>query len=84
MVLPAVQASDAADAGDARIALVNAERAVATARAQNALWTSAEDALRRAERAMAGGDAAAALEHARFAAGQAQLGLGQKQYPPTR
>lgn len=83
-MLPVTYASDVANAGDARIAIAYAERVVAAARAQNTLWTSAEDALRRAQRAMAGGDAAAALEHARFAAEQAQLGLGQKQYPLTR
>ncbi len=83
-MLPVTHASDAATAGDARIAVAHAERAVAAARAQNALWTSAEDALRRAERAMADGNVAAALECARFAAGQAQLGLEQKHYPLTR
>ena len=84
LMLPAVYASDAANAQNAKVAIASAERAVAAARAQKALWTSAEDALRRAERAMEGGDAAAALEHARFATGQAQLGLAQKQYPLTR
>lgn len=82
--LPAVYASDGTNAQNAKVAIASAKRAVAAAIAQNALWTSAEDALRRAERAMEGGDAAAALEHARFATGQAQLGLAQKQYPQTR
>ena len=83
-MLPAVYASDAATAQNAQVAIASAERAVAAARAQNALWTSAEDALRRAERAMDGGNAAAAIEHARYATGQAQLGLAQKQFPLTR
>ena len=83
-MLAVVYASDATNAQTAKVEVASAQRAVAAARAQNALWTSAEDALRRAEHAMHGGDAAAAIKHARFATGQAQLGLAQKHYPLTR
>lgn len=84
LALPAVHASEAANTENAVTAIAGAKRAVAAAKAQNALWTSAEDALHRAQRAIDAGDAAAAIEYARFATGQAQLGLAQKQYPPTR
>jgi hypothetical protein len=80
LTLPAAHPSGAADAADA---VADAERAVASARKQDALWTSAEEAVRQARRALAGGDAAAAIKHAVFASEQARLGIGQKQYPPT-
>lgn len=84
LALPAAQASGAANAGDARMAIAGAERAIDEARAQQALWTSAEEALRQARRALDGGDFAAAINYAGFASGQAQLGIVQKQYPTTR
>lgn len=80
----ALSAAYAADADDGRNAIADAEKAVAAAKAQNALWTSAEDALRQARRALQGGDAAAAIRHARFASEQAALGIAQKQYSLTR
>jgi hypothetical protein len=74
----------AADADDGRNAIADAEKALAAAKAQNALWTSAEDALRQARRALHDGNAAAAARHARFASEQAALGIAQKQYSLTR
>ena len=84
LALPAAQASGAANAGEARMAIAGAERAVNEARTQQALWTSAEEALRQTRRALDGGDFAAAIKYAGFASGQAQLGIAQKQYPTTR
>lgn len=69
---------------DARAAVNAAGLAVAQAAAGNALWTSAEEALRRAREALEAGDAAAATRWAETASEQARLGLAQKQYPLTR
>lgn len=80
----ALSVAHAADPEDGRNAVAAAEKAVAAARAENALWTSAEDALRQARRALEGGDAAAAIRHANFASEQAALGIAQKQYSLTR
>jgi len=77
-------ASRQALAGDARAAIAEAEKAVAAARARNALWTTADEALRNARRALEGGDEGTAAEQARVAADQAALGIAQKQYPLTR
>lgn len=62
-------------------ALQDAERAVAQARAEHALWTTAQEALERARTAAARGDAGSALAAARFAAEQAELGRAQLNYP---
>lgn len=73
-----------ASGNDARAAVSAAETAVAQAAAGNALWTSAEEALRRARGALEAGDPAAATRWAETASEQARLGLAQKQYPLTR
>ena len=70
-----------ASAASARAAVAQAAKAVDEARAKRALWTTAEDALRDAEAALAAGDYDAAVKAARFAAGQAQLGIQQLSYP---
>ena len=70
---------------DAALAAVaDAEAAVKRADAQRALWTSAEDALRRARRALQDGNTAMALDQARIAQRQAELGIVQKSYPLFR
>jgi hypothetical protein len=65
-------------------ALVEAETAVKQAEAHRALWTSAEEALRRARRALDEGDAAEALRQAEVAKEQAAMGIAQKGYPLFR
>jgi hypothetical protein len=77
-------ASTAPAADGAGAAIAAAERAVQEAAAQRALWTSAEDALRRARAARDAGDTQAALRWAATACEQARLGLAQKHYPLTR
>jgi Skp family chaperone for outer membrane proteins len=84
LALPAATASGAANAAEAQAAIADAERAIAEARSQQALWTSAEEALRQARLALEGGDLSAAVRLAGFASEQAQLGVAQKQYPNTR
>ncbi len=69
---------------DARAAVADAERMVAAARAENALWTSAQEALARARQALERGNETMAIDQARIAMDQAALGIAQKQYPLTR
>jgi hypothetical protein len=68
----------------AAAALAAAEAAVKEADARHALWTSAEDALRKARRALQAGDGARAIDQARIAQKQAELGIAQKGYPLFR
>jgi hypothetical protein len=68
----------------ARAAIAQAERAVRRSEAQRMLWTTAEEALRRARRAFEDGDLAAAVAQARTAREHADLAIAQKRYPPFR
>ena len=65
-------------------AIAEADAVIKQATAERALWTSAEDAMRRARRALQEGNAAVALEQALLARKQAQLGIAQKSYPLFR
>jgi len=80
----ALSCAHAADGDDAANAIAEAEKAVARAKARDALWTSAEEALRQARRALDAGNSTVARDHARIALEQATLGIAQKQYPLTR
>jgi hypothetical protein len=70
--------------GAAAAAGPEAQAADERAAAENALWTSADTALRRAHRALQEGDAASAIEQAHIAQKQAELGIAQKSYPLFR
>jgi predicted metal-dependent hydrolase len=72
------------DADAAASAVAEAEAAVKRAGVRRALWTSAEDALRKARRALQEGNTTAALEQARLAQMQSALGIAQQDYPPFR
>lgn len=74
----------APDASTAAAAIAEAEAAVRQAQAERALWTSAEDALRKARRALQEGDTAMAVEQARIAQKHSELGIAQKSYPLLR
>jgi hypothetical protein len=85
IALPAIAvASEKPDASSAGVAIAEAEAAVKHASSRRALWTSAEDALRRARRALQEGNAAMAIEQARIAQEQSELGIAQKDYPQFR
>lgn len=71
-------------AQQARAAVAAAEAAVQAAAEQRALWTTAQDALREAQNALAQDDYAAAERLGRFAAEQARLGIQQLGYPHFR
>jgi murein lipoprotein len=66
---------------EAQAALTAAQADVKAAKAQNALWTTAEAALKDAEDAAAKTDSATVLKAARLASDQAQKGLAQLNYP---
>ena len=74
----------AAQVTGAEAAVADAEEAVRHAEAERALWTSAEDAMRKARRALRDGDTMQALRQARIAREQSELGIAQKSYPPFR
>jgi hypothetical protein len=66
---------------EAQAALSAAQDEVKAAKSKNALWTTAENALKAAETAAAAGDSATVLKQAKFASEQAKLGLAQLNYP---
>lgn len=68
----------------ARAAISRAEQAVRRAQAQRMVWTTSEEALGEARRALAKGELAAAVARARVAEEQAELAIAQKRYPPFR
>jgi murein lipoprotein len=66
---------------EAQAALSTAQADVKAAKAKNALWTTADNALKAAEEAAATGDNATVLKQAKLASDQAQKGLAQLNYP---
>lgn len=66
---------------EAKNALAWAEADVKDAAKANALWTTADNALKAAKEAAAKGDSAATIKNAKTASAQAKLGLEQKKYP---
>ncbi len=68
-----------------------AEQALAKARADvqsavvhKSLWTTAEEALKKAQEAAAKGDSNEVLKQSAIASEQALLGIEQTRYPPAR
>lgn len=74
-------ASQAAISADAQSALAAAQADVKEAKAKNALWTTADNALKAAEAAAAKGDSPTVLKQAKLASDQAKKGLAQLSYP---
>ena len=81
---PAAEAAKPALSAEAQQALSKAEADVKEGKAQKSLWTTAEDALKKAHEAAAKGDSAATLKLSKTASEQARLGLEQKNYPLTK
>ncbi|MDD5241246.1 MAG: hypothetical protein PHG47_05915 [Sulfuricella sp.] len=69
---------------EARQALAKAEADIKEARTKKALWTTAENSLKKAKEAATKADSAAVLKHAKAASEQARLGLAQLSYPPAK
>ena len=76
--------SPAMDAAAGEAAVARAQIAVQKAQARRALWTSAEEALRKARSALREGNIALAVEQARIAQKHAELGIAQRNYPLFR
>lgn len=66
---------------EAQAALAAAQADVKTAKAKNALWTTAEEALKAAETAAEAGDSATVLKQSAIAQAHVKLGLAQLNYP---
>lgn len=68
---------------EAKQALSKAETDVKEAQAKDALWTTAQDALKKAKESAVKGDSAMVIKESHLASEHAQLGIKQLSYPPT-
>jgi murein lipoprotein len=66
---------------EAQAALTTAQADVKAAKAKNALWTTAESALKAAEEAAGKGDSATVLKQAKLASDHVKKGMAQLDYP---
>lgn len=64
--------------------LTQAEADIKAAKSQTALWTTAEDALKKAKESAEQKDSAATLKFSKAASKYAEMGLAQKKYPSTK
>lgn len=71
----------AALSAEAKTALEAAQADVKAAKAKEALWTTAEDALKAAEKAAEAGDSATVLKQAAIAREHVKMGMAQMNYP---
>jgi flagellar basal body L-ring protein FlgH len=82
---PAAPAAPAKPAlnDEAKAALAQAIADIKKAKDARALWTSADAAMKSAQKAADAGDSATVIKNAKFVANQTALGLAQKAYPST-
>ena len=66
---------------EAQAALTAAQADVKTAKSKNALWTTADSALKAAEEAAKKGDSATVVKQSKLASDHAKKGLAQLNYP---
>jgi murein lipoprotein len=66
---------------EAQAALTAAQADVKTAKSKNALWTTADAALKAAEEAAKKGDSAAVIKQSKLASDHVKKGLAQLNYP---
>ena len=78
---PATTAAKPTLSAEAQAALSAAQADVKAAKAQNALWTTAENALKAAEAAAEKGDSATVLKQAKLASDHAKKGMAQLNLP---
>lgn len=81
---PAAVETKPALSAEAQAALAAAQAAAKDAKAKNALWTTAEKALKAAEDAAAKADSATVLAQSRIVSDHVQKGLTQLNYPPLK
>ncbi len=74
-------AAKAAISAEAQAALSAAQADVKAAKAQLALWTTADDALKAAEAAAAKGDSATVIKQSKLASDHVKKGMAQLNYP---
>lgn len=74
-------ASKTAVSAEAQAALTAAQADVKAAKAKNALWTTAENALKAAEAAAEKGDSATVLKQSKLASDHVKKGMAQLNYP---
>ena len=74
-------AAKAAISAEAQAALTAAQADVKNAKAKNALWTTADAALKAAEKAAAEGDSATVIKQSKLASDHVKKGLAQLNYP---
>src|SRR5512147_3229862 len=75
------QPAKATISAEAQAALSAAQADVKAAKAKNALWTTADSALKAAEAAAGKGDSATVIKQAKLASDHVQKGLAQLNYP---
>ena len=78
---PAAESAKPTISAEAQAALSAAEADVKAAKAKNALWTTAENALKAAEGAAEKGDSATVLKQAKLASDQVKRGMAQLNLP---
>lgn len=76
-----VESAKSTISAEASAALAAAQVAVKDAKSKNALWTTAESALKAAEGAAAKGDSDTVIKQAKRANSDVQKGLAQLNYP---
>jgi murein lipoprotein len=74
-------ASSAAISAEAQASLAAAQADVKAAKAKNALWTTADNALKAAEAAAEKGDSATVIKQSKLASDHVKKGLAQLNYP---
>lgn len=77
----AAAAAKAEISAEAKAALASAQAAAKDAQSKNALWTTAQNALKAAEAAAAKGDSDTVMKQAKLVNDQVQKGLAQLNYP---
>ncbi|TCS71551.1 murein lipoprotein [Sulfuritortus calidifontis] len=86
LFLSACAGGPATEAGltdEAKAALAQAEKDVKDAKANFALWTTADKALKTAQEAAKKGDSETVTKQAKLASDHAKMGLAQTKYPST-
>lgn len=84
VVAPVAEVAKPVLSEEASKLLAQAEADIKAAKSQAALWTTAADALKKAQEAAANKDSGATIKFAKLASTHAQMGLAQKNYPTTK
>lgn len=83
-VAPVAEVAKPVLSEEASKSLAQAEADIKAAKSQTALWTTAEDALKKAKESAAQYDSAATLKFSKTASKFAEMGIAQKNYPSTK